>query len=139
MKFGIFALAIILPHSSLAADVYKCTDENGRKTFSDKPCLKTNTQETLKYKEMSLAEQLIAAVPGKSKVIHIAKDGDDTVIDYHFSSNNELQEFMRVSNRLSGKNVNLLKIIMPQGATMGQARLQITAKDDGFLSPKSRK
>lgn len=139
MKVIIFMLVIFTSNSSMAADFYKCVDERGNKSFSDKPCQNTKVQEVGKYKATSLEDQLIAAAKGKSKVFSVTKDGDDTLIDYRFSTNAELQEFMRTSQKLSGQNINLLKVVMPQEANLGVALLQITDKDDGFLSTKPNK
>lgn len=87
---------------------------------------------------MSWDVRLRAQVPGKSKINDIVKENDDSIINYQFSSQVELQEFMRLAVRLSGKNVNLIRVNMPQGETPGTAMLQVTDKDDGPLNLKPK-
>lgn len=133
MKTGLLVLAIFMAQNCLAADIYKCVDSQGKHIFSDKQCPKNTNQEQVKHKNATFEDQLIGLASGNSKVTNIAKDGDDTLVDYQFGTQAELQAFMRASMRLSGKNVNLLKVAMPHGESKGQAKLQITDKVNGLF------
>src|SRR5687768_14832463 len=113
MKQYFFALVILTSPNSFAADIYKCLDENGKQVFSDKKCPKSNA-EKIEYKETSLDDQLKALAPGKSKITNISRNDGETFIDYEFTTNAELTEFMQLSQKLSGKHVNLLKVVIPK-------------------------
>ena len=139
MKSGLLVLAIFVSQSCFAADIYKCVDAQGKQVFSDKQCPKNTSQTTVNHKNASFEDQLIGLASGNSKVTNIAKDGDDTLVDYQFSTQTELQAFMRSSMKLSGKNVNLLKVVMPHGGSKGQAKLQITDKDNGLFKKAPNK
>lgn len=118
---------ILISSNSFAADIYKCVDENGKQVYSDKKCSKS-TAEKIEYKETSLDDQLKALAPGKSKITNISRKGGETFIDYEFTTNAELAEFMRLSQKVSGKHVNLLKVVMPKDDAMGKAQVLITTK-----------
>ncbi|OZY85521.1 hypothetical protein CBP51_00260 [Cellvibrio mixtus] len=133
MKTGVLVLAICMVQNCFAADIYKCIDAQGKHIFSDKQCPKNTSQEHIKHKNEIFEDQLIGLASGHSKVTNITKDGDDTLVDYQFGTQAELQAFMRASMKLSGKNVNLLKVAMPHGGSKGQAKLQITDKDNGLF------
>lgn len=139
MKVGLLVLAVFLSQSSLAADIYRCIDSQGKQIFADKKCPKNTTQATIRYKKTSFDDQLIGSAPGKSKVVDISTIDDETLVNYQFSTQAELQEFMRLSARLSGKNVNLLNVVMPTDKAAGKAKVQITDKP-GFLGvdPKAK-
>lgn len=149
MKAGILILVLIFSENIVASEFYKCVDAAGKKIFSDTPCSANSVvKETIIYKassgknvpanEVSWDVRLRAQVPGKSKINDIVKENDDSIINYQFSSQVELQEFMRLAVRLSGKNVNLIRVNMPQGETPGTAMLQVTDKDDGPLNLKPK-
>lgn len=139
MKSGLLMLAIFVSQSCSAADIYKCIDAQGKQVFSDKQCPKNTSQTKVNHKNASFEDQLIGLASGNSKVTNIAKDGDDTLVDYQFSTQTELQAFMRSSMKLSGKNVNLLKVVMPHGGNNGQAKLQIADKDNGLFKKAPNK
>jgi uncharacterized protein YpmS len=139
MKSGLLVLVIFVSQGCFAAEIYKCIDAQGKYTFADKQCPKHASQTKVNHKEASFEDQLIGLASGNSKVTNISKDGDDTHIDYQFSTQNELQEFMRSSMKLSGKNVNLLKVVMPHGGSKGQAKLQITDKVNGLFKTPADK
>ena len=139
MKARILVLAIFMAHNCFAADFYKCIDAQGKHIFSDKQCPKNASQTKVNHKEASFEDQLIGLASGNSKVTNVAKEGDDTLVDYQFSTQTELQEFMRSSMKLSGKHVNLLKVVMPHGGSKGQAKLQITDKDNGLFKKPTNK
>ncbi len=127
MKKYFFVLMILISPSSFSADMYKCVDENGKQAYSDKKCPKS-AAEKIEYKETSLDDQLKALAPGKSKITNISRKDGETLIDYEFTSNAELTEFMRLSQKVSGKHVNLLKVVMPKDNDMGKAQVLITTK-----------
>jgi len=127
MKKFFLALMIIISPFSFAADIYKCIDETGKQVYSDKKCPQS-TAEKIEYKETSLDDQLKALAPGKSKITNIAKKEGETFIDYEFTTNAELTEFMRLSQKLSGKHVYLIKVVMPKDAVVGKAHIKITTE-----------
>lgn len=138
MKAGLLVLAIGMAQNCFATDIYKCIDTHGRLIFSYKQCPNNTSQKQVKHNNATFEDQLTSLASGNSKVANIAKDGDDTLVDYQFSTQAELQAFMQASMKLSGKNVNLLKVVMPHGGNKGQARLQITDKDNGlFKTPNT--
>ena len=128
MKKCFFMLVIFLSHSSFAEEIYKCIDEKGNKIFSNTKCPASTTVEKVEYKEATLDEQLAALAPGASKITNITRKDGDTLVDYQFTTRDELEEFMRLSQKLSGKHVNLIKVTMPKDADMGNALVQITTK-----------
>lgn len=128
MKKCFFVLAILTSQTGFAEDIYKCVDEKGNQVFSNTKCPEAATAEKVEYKEATLDEQLAALAPGASKITNIARKDGDTLIDYQFTTLDELEEFMRLSQKLSGKHVNLTNIVKPQGAEMGKALIQITPK-----------
>ncbi|MDO8342671.1 MAG: DUF4124 domain-containing protein [Cellvibrio sp.] len=127
MKKYFFALMILISPISFAADIYKCIDKNGKQVYSDKKCPKSNA-EKIEYKETSLDDQLKALTLGKSKITNISRKDDETFINYEFTTRDELTEFMRLSQKVSGKHVNLLKVVMPKDNDVGKAQVQITTK-----------
>lgn len=133
MKLGLLVLVVCVSQNCFSSDVYKCIDAQGKKIFSDKPCPKDTNETKLKHKKTALEDQLVGSAPGKSKVIDVTTVEDETLVEYQFGSQAELQEFMRISSRLSGKSVNLLNVVIPHGETKGRAKLQITAKDNGLF------
>lgn len=138
MKTGLLVLTICMVQNCFATDIYKCVDAQGKHIFSDKQCPKNTSQEQVKHKNATFEDQLTGLASGSSKVTNIAKEGDDTLVDYQFSTQAELQAFMRASMKLSGKSVNLLKVVMPHDGNQGQAKLQITDKDDGLFKTPNK-
>ena len=120
-------LTALLCQYAFAADIYKCTDENGRQVYSDKKCPKS-TAEKIECNETSLDEQLKALTPGKSKINNISRKDDETLVDYEFTTHAELTEFMRLSKKISGKHVYLIKVVMPKDADVGKAHIKITTE-----------
>lgn len=139
MKAGLLVVVICMSPICFGKDFYKCIDAQGKPIFSDKQCPKSTSQSKISYKETSFEDQLIGAVPGKSKIVGISANGDETYVDFQFTTPAELQEFIRLSARLSSKNVNLLKVVMPLGESKGHAKLQITSKDNGLFKKTSNK
>ncbi len=135
MKKCIFMLALLMSQTSFAGDIYKCVDAKGKQTYSDSKCPESTVAEKVKYKEATLDDQLKALAPGNSKITNITRKDGDTFIDYEFTTQEELKEFMRLSQKLSGKSVNLLKFVSPKGTETGKASFQITSKPS-FLDPK---
>lgn len=135
MKKYFFVLTLLISQGSFAADIYKCTDKNGNQTYSDSKCPESTSAEKVKYKDATLDDQLKALAPGNSKITNITRKDGDTFIDYEFTTQEELKEFMRLSQKLSGKHVNLLKFEAPKGNDAGKASVQITAKES-FLGKK---
>lgn len=127
MKAGAFIMTILISPASFAADIYKCVDENGKQVYSDKKC-PPSTAEKVEYKEISLDEQLKALAPGKSKITNIERKEGETLVDYEFATNAELTEFMRLSKKISGKHVYLIKVVMPKDAEVGKAHIKITTE-----------
>lgn len=127
MKRYFLTLMILISPASFASDIYKCVDENGKQVFSDKKCPKS-TAEKIEYKETSLDDQLKALAPGKSKITNIERKEGETLVDYEFSTNAELTEFMRLSKKVSGKHVYLIKVVMPKDAEVGKAHIKITTE-----------
>lgn len=128
MKRCFFVLAILMSQSGFAEDIYKCIDDKGNQIFSNTKCPESTTGEKVEYKEATLDEQLAALAPGASKITNITRKDGDTLIDFEFTSRDELEEFMRLSQKLSGKHVNLVKVVMPKEADQGKALVQITTK-----------
>ena len=128
MKPYFFVLVVLLSHSSFAEDIYKCVDEKGNQIFSNTKCPASTTVEKVEYKEATLDEQLAALAPGASKITNITRKDGDTLIDFQFTTQDELEEFMRLSQKLSGKHVNLVKVVMPKDEDLGKALVQITTK-----------
>lgn len=126
MKKCIFVLAIFASQAGFAEEIYKCVDDKGNQVFSNTKCPESATAEKVEYKAETLDEQLKALAPGKSKITNITRKDGDTLIDFEFTSVDEMEEFMRLSQELSGKHVNLLKIVKPQGDELGKASIQIT-------------
>jgi hypothetical protein len=137
MKTGFLVLVISMSPICFSADVYKCIDAERKRVVSDKQCTKNTSQEKINYKEASLEDQLIGSAPGKSKVLDISTKGNETLVDFQFTTQTELQEFMRLSGRLSGKNVSLLNVVMPNGIRKGHAKLKITDKDTGLFKKRT--
>lgn len=135
MKKYFLVLTLLMSQGGFAADIYKCTDKNGNQTYSDSKCPEATSAEKVEYKEATLNEQLTALAPGNSKITNITRKDGDTFIDYEFTTQEELKEFMRMSQKLSGKSVNLLKFVSPKGTETGKASFQITSKPS-FLDPK---
>lgn len=127
MKGYLFALMVGLSPYVFASEIYKCVDENGKQVYSDKKCPKS-TAEKIEYNETSLDEQLKALAPGKSKIANLSRKDGETLIDYEFTSNAELTEFMRLSKKLSGKHVYLIKVVMPKDAEVGKAQIKVTTE-----------
>lgn len=128
MKKYLFVLAILASQSGFAEDIYKCVDEKGNQIFSNTKCPASTTVEKVEYKEATLDEQLAALAPGASKITNITRKDGDTLIDFQFTTQDELEEFMRLSQKLSGKHVNLVKVVMPKDEDLGKALVQITTK-----------
>lgn len=128
MKKSIFVLAILASQAGFAADIYKCVDAKGNQVFSNTKCPESTTAEKVEYKESTLDEQLAALAPGASKITNISRKDGDTLIDYQFTTMDELEEFMRLSQQVSAKHVNLVNSTKPQGSEPGKALIQVTTK-----------
>jgi len=126
MKRCFFVLAILVSQSGFAEDIYKCVDEKGNQVFSNTKCPEATTAEKVEYKEATLDEQLAALTPGASKITNITRKDGDTLIDFQFATMDELEEFVRLSQKLSAKRVNLTNVVKPQNAEVGTALIHIT-------------
>lgn len=126
MKRCFFVLAILMSQSGFAEDIYKCVDEKGNQVFSNTKCPEATTAEKVEYKEATLDEQLAALTPGASKITNITRKDGDTLIDFQFATMDELEEFVRLSQKLSGKRVNLTDVVKPKNAEVGTALIHIT-------------
>ena len=97
--------------NAFAGNIYKCTDGNGKQSFSDMPCADGLETEHLTYKERSWVEKLKARKPVNTTVLSVKKEGVATELEYQFSNRKELNKFLKLAGELSGKNVYLLKSI----------------------------
>lgn len=138
MKY-ILLLVISISFSAQSADVFKCVQSGGEIKYSDAPCPKNTTEEHITYKDLPWKTAIDARKPAGTKILDITEKKKDSLIKYNFHTQTELDEFMRLTATLSGKNVNRLKIKLPVANGYGEALLQVTDKKGAIDFLKSKK
>lgn len=127
----------VLSANAFAGEIYKCTDGNGKQSFSDTPCVDGLKSEKSTYEERTWIEEVKARKPVNTTVLSVTKDGIATLLEYQFSNRNELNKFIKLAGEISGKNVYLLKIIDATNAKRGFALIKVTSKGNNlFLNKK---
>lgn len=122
-----------------ATEIFKCIDEDGKQTFASQPCPGALENETLFYKERSWIKELDAKKPANTNILSVTKKGDDTDLEYQFSKNKEVNKFIALAAKMSGKNAYVLKIKAPKNGEQGTVSIKVTAKGSDFFVPEKTK
>lgn len=129
-KIGFALLLLFFVSQPTLGDIYKCSDESGGVGFSDKPCVKDESEERvlLKEKKTSWINELVNQKPTTVKIIKVVSKDDEVVIKYSFETPSDSSHFMRLASTLSGKNVSLVKI------KSNQAEINVSEKPNPLFA-----
>lgn len=129
MQFFIFITLLISPIVA-SAQIYKCTQSDGKVGFSDKPCSKNVIQEQTEEqpKKTDWINRLQAEKPASIVIIDVLRQDGDVIIKYGFKTNSESHEFLKLANKLSNMPVVLMKYIAPASGNLGSAELKASNK-----------
>ncbi len=136
----LFIFVVIFMPCFVAAEVYKCTDTNGKTKFSDRPC-KTDTVEekiSLKTKEADWVSLLRSQKPHSVRIVDVVRDDRATTIQINFRSNSDSSKFLQLANDLSGMAVSLKKIRKSREAGLSWAEVEVSATEKSNKSNKPR-
>jgi len=118
-----------------ATQVFKCIDEHGNQSFSDQACPDGLKNEILVYKERSWIKEVDARKPANTNILSVTQDGEDTDFEYQFSKNKEVNNFVALVEKMSGKNAYVLNMIDPDNGVAGIASIKVTSKGSDFFVP----
>lgn len=131
----LFATIALLAFPIFAsAQIYKCTQPDGKIGYSDKPCPKNALQESLeeKSKNTDWLSRLQAEKPASIVILDVLRKEDEVIIKYGFKSAADSNEFLKLANRVSHTPVTLSKYIKPESGALGRAELKVSDKPDLF-------
>lgn len=120
------------------AQIYKCTGDDGKVGFRDKPCELGYKTEKFSPKNHSLneknwKEKLRSSRHDGITLVRITDNGEDSYVIYDFIDTKSSNNFIRLLAKISGKHINLLKFKVKKGKA-GQAKAQVTTKTDNLFS-----
>lgn len=134
MKFLISITLLCFPIFA-SAQIYKCTQSNGKVAFSDKPCPKTVTQEKIegKQKKSDWVSRLQAEKPASITIIDVLRQDGDVIIKYEFKTKQESNDFLKLATKVSDTPVVLLKYLAPDEGRLGRAELKASNKPNSLF------
>lgn len=135
IKFTIF-LFVLLTISDVKAEVYKCTSNSGKLSYSDMPCKTGDNKKIISVAthKSSWLEQLRAQKSSSIKIVKVTGSDNDVTIEYEFTSQSDSSDFMRKVNELSSLGVSLSKIIPASGNAFGRAVINVSDKENSFFN-----
>jgi len=131
MKYIIlpFLLLFITAH----AGINKCTDANGKVSFSDKPCSTVSKSENITYKQRDWKKRLYSLTPKGIKILKIFKSQDETIVSYIFQNKKASNDFMQLVKKLSHLNISLKSFKQEKGRNNGTATLVASTEPNKLL------
>ena len=144
MKF-LMLIALLLFPILASAQIYKCTQTDGKVKFSDKPCSKSVIQEQLEEKPQKAdwVSRLQEVKPESIVITNVLRQDGDVIIKYEFKTKSESNEFLKLANKISNMPVALMKYIAPDSQNLGRAELKASNKPnplfDELMKAKSEK
>ena len=129
-------LTIFFISSVASGEVYKCTGSNGKLSFSDKPCPKEESEETITSnpKKNDWVTDLQNKKPSSIQITDVVRDNDNVIIKFKFQSIPDSSRFLRLAGTLSGMNVTLIKINRPKKSSLGHAEIKASKKSNLLFS-----
>ena len=132
MKYYIITLLI---YTNVAqAEIYKCVDSSGKTSFSDKVCLDSSKKEIIDYKKQDWTIRLKAKKPSDIEITKIESKKNKTLISYKYINNKDSNEFIRLANKLSNKNVKLLKLTKIAPGKKGKAEILVSNEENKLFN-----
>ena len=135
--FPISMFFMMLSLNISASEIYQCKSPEGKVKYSEKPCVKGESQDRRDFKDIPWTTKLDANKPAGTKIIEITDADEDKIIKYACYTKIELNEFIRLAHKLSGMNVNLLKYKASKNGSLGEAVIQVTSKEDNLFKSKN--
>lgn len=123
-----FLVVLLLLPALASAEIYKCTDPNGKASYSDRPCSASSTEESVKIEEGDWVERLRSSVPYGIEISSVSKDGAETTVKFNFAKMEQSSQFLRLAAKVSGQSVALTKVVAPDGDRPGSAEMKVSGQ-----------
>jgi Domain of unknown function (DUF4124) len=130
-KFIFLLLILVSPFAS--GDMFKCVGPTGTLSFSDRPCPKGAKEENVSSKKMEWLDQLKLEKPNSVEILDLVTVDSQVWIKYHFGSQSDSNDFIRLAAKLSNMSVALVTIKSPTNHSLGSAEIKILNKHDPQL------
>lgn len=131
------ALLLLLAPALAAADTYKCTDDQGRKTYSDQPCPSSSAQVKLPLQDSDWLERLRSEARAGIEIRSVSRDAGGVTIKYRFERQEQSNTFLRAATQLSGQDAALLKYFPPSKNQKGSAAIRVSDQLPSLLPGKT--
>jgi len=123
---ALLAVWVAVPNAYSAT--YKCTDAQGKLSFSDRPCEAGTKEEKFRLDADRWVERIDGVVPVGVELVNVTEFGDTVLIEYQFFEQKQSNEFVSKLRTLSKKSISFIHSQAPVGAKQGKAKLQISTE-----------